>query len=395
MNQSCWKEYNREALRTLISFILLFVIFLITSCGERVESVDDRIAQLKLETLPAPKSPDNNPSSATKEILGKYLFYDPILSGEKDIACVTCHLPSRGYADGIDLSIGVGGRGFGPNRLDYSNGRIPILGRNSPTIINTAFNGMITSSQNYDPLLGIMFWDGRRKSLESQCIGPPTMFNIMRGDGYSVALTYDSIIARLKKIPEYESLFTQAFGAPNSISQDNIVKAIAAFERTILSTNSSYDQYVRGDLTALTYSQKTGLELFYGKANCATCHSGPMFSDFNYYNLGIPYNPKRSDPDKGVDNKFLFRTPSLRNVALTAPYMHNGMLPTLESVMSHYINAASGNPDIATVDAKIRPLHLNQNEVTAIIDFLNALTDDSYDQSMLTRVPSGLKPAGN
>jgi cytochrome c peroxidase len=120
-----------------------------------------------------------------------------------------------------------------------------------------------------------------------------------------------------------------------------------------------------------------------------------MFSDYNYYNLGIAYNPKRTDPDKGVDNKFLFRTPSLRNVALTAPYMHNGMILTLEDVMSHYILATSVNPDISSVDPKIQPLNLNSEQINAIIQFMNALTDDSYDQQMLTRVPSGLKPAGN
>jgi cytochrome c peroxidase len=120
-----------------------------------------------------------------------------------------------------------------------------------------------------------------------------------------------------------------------------------------------------------------------------------MFSDYNYYNLGIAYNPKVTNLDKGVNNKFLFRTPSLRNVTLTAPYMHNGMFPTLEAVLGHYVNGKSENPDIATVDAKIQPLDLSSNEIEAIIEFMNALTDDSYDQQMLTRVPSGLKPAGN
>jgi len=382
-------------LKTLTSLSLLVVLIGMASCREQVESVDDRIAQLKLETLPEVINPSNNTATPAKQLLGKYLFYDPILSGEKDVACVTCHLPNHGYADGLDLSIGVGGRGQGPDRVDYSNGRIPVNGRNSPSIVNTAFNGMISNNQSYDPLLAPMFWDGRKKSFESQCIGPPTVFNIMRGDRYTAALTYDSIIARLKKIPEYEMLFTEAFEGPNSITTENISKAIAAFERTIVSANSAYDLYVKGDRNALTYTQKIGVELFYGKANCATCHSGPMFSDYNYYNLGIAYNPKLVNPDKGVDSKFLFRTPSLRNVALTAPYMHNGMLVTLEDVLGHYISAASNNPDITTIDSKIRPLNLNQEEANAIIDFLNALTDDSYDKEMLTRVPSGLKPAGN
>jgi cytochrome c peroxidase len=374
-------------------FIVITVA--LTSCSDQVESVDDRIALFDLETLPEVVFPANNPISNEKRALGKFLFYDPILSGEKDIACVTCHLPSHGYADGIDLSIGVGGRGQSIDRVDYSNGRIPIVGRNSITVVNVAYNGMISSSQHYDPLLAPMFWDGRKKSLENQCIGPTTSFSEMLGGNYTSSVAYDSIIARLQHIPEYDALFTEVFGTPNSITEENIVKAIAAFERTITSTNSAYDIYVKGNKNALSENQKFGLQLFYGKANCVTCHSGPMFSDYSYYNLGIEYNIKRQDPDKGVDNSFLFRTPSLRNVALTAPYMHNGVFKTLEEVMEHYVDANSDNPEIKNIDSKLQPLSLSEKESTAIIEFLKALTDESYDQEMLTRVPSGLKPAGN
>lgn len=387
------KRKFKVALKKIIVPIVL-VSWILTNCSQHVESVDDKMSSLKLETLPQVAHPVGNEGTEVKEILGKYLFYDPILSGEKDIACVTCHLPRLGYADGLDLSIGVGGRGQGPERRDYTNGQVPLLGRNSQSIVNTAFNGMVSMQQNYDPLLASMFWDGRKKSLESQCLGPPTTFNIMRGNGYAQEVTYDSIIARLKNIPEYVQLFADAFG-PNSVTTENITKAIAAFERTLVSSDSPYDRYVKGDKNALSGPQKLGLQLFYGKANCATCHSGPMFSDYNYYNIGIAYNPKRTDPDKGVDNKFLFRTPSLRNVTLTAPYMHNGVLPTLEAVIAHYVGGQSDNPAITEVDAKIRPLDLNREEIDAILEFMNSLTDDSYDQQLLTRVPSGLKPGGN
>jgi cytochrome c peroxidase len=384
-----------KAILKVVATLVAAASLVLASCRQHVGSVDDKIASLKIETLPGVVNPDNNSTSATKQLLGKILFYDPILSGEKDIACVTCHLPDSGYADGIDLSIGVGGRGQGPDRVDYSNGRVPLLGRNSQSIVNTAYNGLISSQQNYDPLLAAMFWDGRKKSLESQCVGPPATFNIMRGNRYSAAATYDSIIVRLKSIPEYQQLFDDAFGTPNSITTDNITKAIAAFERTIVSNDSPYDRYVKGEKAALSNTQKLGLQLFYGKANCATCHSGPMFSDYNYYNLGIAYNPKRIDPDKGFDNKFLFRTPSLRNVALTSPYMHNGILPTLESVVAHYVRGKSDNPDIASVDAKIQSLDLNSEEINAIVEFMGALTDESYDKLAPVRVPSGLKPGGN
>jgi cytochrome c peroxidase len=370
------------------------IIVALVGCREQVLSIDDQIASLPLETLPEVIHPANNPPSEPKRILGQYLFNDPIMSGEKDVACVTCHLPNAGYADGLDLSIGVRGVGQGPNRINNSNGLIPLLSRNSPTIVNVAYNGLISRTQNYDPLLAPMFWDGRRKSLETQCVGPPTVFNIMRGDGYAALATYDSIIARLKHIPEYVSLFSDAFG-PNSITKENIVKAIAAFERTIISKNSPYDLYVRGDNSALSEIQKAGLQLFYGKGNCATCHSGPMFSDYNYYNLGIAYNEKNPTPDKGVGSKFLFRTPTLRNVSLTAPYMHNGVLLTLADVLNHYNLGTSANDESGTIEAKVQALELNEDEIGAIISFLDGLTDDSYDKEILTRVPSGLNPGGN
>ena len=380
-------------MRALGCFVFILVVF--TTCDVHVGSIDEQIASLQLETLPETKHPFSNPLSPAKQELGKMLFYDPILSGEHDIACATCHLPDHGYADGLDLSIGVGGVGKSTNRVDNSNGRIPVLSRNSPTIVNTAFNGIISGNQNYDPLLAPMFWDGRKKSLENQCAGPPTSFNIMRGNGYAAAVTYDSILARLQSIPEYDLMFTNAFNMPNSITKENIANAIACFERTIISINSPYDRYVRGDRSALTPDQKLGLQLFYTKANCVNCHSGPMFSDYNYYNLGIAYNPKSPTIDKGFNNQFLFRTPTLRNVAITAPYMHNGMLRTLEDVMDHYIRANSSNADINFIDPKIQKLNLNSTEISAILAFLNALTDDGYDKEMPDHVPSGLKPGGN
>jgi cytochrome c peroxidase len=382
-------------MKQICCLIIVVIGVAYTACHEQVDSAEDKISMLHLETLPDVAYPADNPYSEQKRLLGKFLFYDPILSGERDVACVTCHLPDRGYADGIDLSIGVGGSGFGTERVDISNGRIPINGRNAPTIINTAFNGLISSEQQYDPMLAPMFWDGRRKSLETQCIGPPTGFNIMRGDQYSATATYDSLILRLQSIAQYETLFNEAFGTANSITRENIAKAIATFERTIISTNSAYDQYVRGNKEALSENQKLGLQLFYGKANCATCHSGPMFSDYSYYNLGIPYNSKRPDPDKGVREDFSFRTPTLRNVELTAPYMHNGTIASLEDVVSYYNAATSGNPDIHAIDVKLRTLALTQAEVSAIVDFLRALTDESYDTEFPESVPSGLKPGGN
>jgi cytochrome c peroxidase len=373
---------------------IVSILLMVVSCREDVKSLDDQIALLQLETLPEVIYPNNNPFSESKRTLGKYLFYDPILSGEKDIACVTCHLPSAGYADELDLSIGVGGVGQGGSRFNNSNARVPLLGRNSQTIVNVAYNGLVSSRQNYDPLEAPMLWDSRRRSLEIQCIGPPTVFNIMRGDAFEANVTFDTIVVRLKKIPEYDILFTEAFGA-NSITKENIAKAIATFERTIISKDSPYDRYVRGEKAALTEMQKFGLQLFFGKGNCANCHSGPMFSDYSAYNLGIDYNAKAPTLDKGIANAFAFRTPTLRNVELTAPYMHNGVLLTLSDVFAYYNAARRSNPESGPMDSKITALQLSENEITAITSFLNSLTDDSYDKEVLSQVPSGLKPGGN
>jgi cytochrome c peroxidase len=364
----------------------------IISCTSEFISNDEKINALKLQTLPAMAYPTDNPQSAIKVSLGKKLFWDPILSGQRDVACASCHLPNYGYSDGLDLSIGVGGRGAGVDRIQ-SEAEMPPSGRNSPTIINSGYNGLLNSTQSYDPLNGIMFWDGRKRSLETQCIGPLSLFNAMRGNAYPAALANDSVIQRLKKIPEYVGLFRQSFGEGESLTIENLARAVASFERSIVSNNSAYDQYVRGNSDALTKEQQKGLLLFFGKANCSSCHSGPMFSDFNYYNLGVPFNVK-IEKDLGKDKAFLFRTPSLRNASITQPYMHSGVYATLEEVLEHYNQGVSRNIDIPDVDKKIHPLFLSEGEKQSIISFIKGLTDDQFDRSKPLTVPSGLNPGG-
>ncbi|HEU5289024.1 MAG TPA: cytochrome c peroxidase [Cyclobacteriaceae bacterium] len=380
-------------LMVLMLITLLSLLIEITSCTPEVQTTAERIKTLHLEVLPEVSYPSNNTSGDSKVMLGKLLFWDPVLSGQKDVACVTCHLPNYGYGDGLDLSIGVGGVGVGVSR-QQSDQSIPPTGRNAPSIINTAYNGLLNSTQHYDPLNGIMFWDGRRRSLEAQALGPFTSFNTMRGRAYGADVTYDSIIKRLKNIPEYVQLFTQAFGQSESVTIENLTQAIATFERSIVSNNSPYDQYVKGNANALSVDQEEGLLLFFGKANCSSCHSGPMFSDYNYYNLGVPFNSK-IPADSGRNKKFLFRTPTLRNVTLTAPFMHSGVYATLEEVLEHYDGGISKNPAIERVDKKMVPLHLTAREKQALLSFLESLTDNQFDQTRPLTVPSGLKPGGN
>ncbi len=323
--------------------------------------------------------------------------------GEKDVACATCHHPNHGYSDGLDLAIGVNGSGLGPDRTENTGGldlAVPIdrVPRNSPSVLNTAYNGM-TSLGDYVPENAVMFWDGRMKSLESQCQGPPTSRSEMRGDAYPEDLTFDSILVRLKAIPGYVTLFDEAFGGGvESITIDHLAEAIGAFERTIVTDNSPYDQYLNGDKNALTEDQKNGLLLFFGKAACNDCHSGPMLSDFNFHALGVPDNPSvPGGTDEGKDELYQFRTPTLRNVTLTGPYMHNGIFDTLREAVEFQNRGVSENANVPSgmLDVDFKPKDLTDSEMEELISFLESLTDTDFDKTIPASVPSGLEVGGN
>lgn len=380
---------------------LLSIVVLFISCSDddSNNNLDADIAQLNLETIPSVVHPSNNPSSTEKIELGRLLFWDPIIGGEKDMACVTCHHPDFAYGDGIDLPIGVRGVGLGPLREEgVGIDRVP---RNSPSVLNTAYNGLVNGHQNYIADSAIMFWDGREQSLEEQCKKPPTSRSEMLGDfgGGPYALEY--IIPRLKDYPDYATLFSSAFpDETNPINIKNYGKAIAAFERTLVTVNSPYDQYLAGNLNALTTNQKNGLLLFYGKAKCSECHSGPMLSDWTFHALGSKENPikvAQGGPDKGHDQRddFKFRTPTLRNVTLTAPYNHNGMYETLEEIMEFYIAGSSDNPHVTEVSELFVPINLTKEESDYVIDFMRSLEDNEFDKTIPESVPSGLNPGGN
>lgn len=380
------------------SFITIS-FFIGCSENEPAENLDAEIVKLELMQIPEVVHPANNPTSNEKVELGKLLFWDPIISGEKDIACVSCHHPNFAYGDGLDLPIGVRGVGLGPDRIEGTGIiRVP---RNSPSIINSAYNGITKDSQNYNADSSIMFWDGREKSLEEQSKKPPTARHEMLGDfgGGPYALEY--ILPRLKEYPEYVKLFSQAFPEDaNPINISNYGKAVAAFERTIIAVNSPYDQYLEGDLGALTTNQKKGLLLFYGKAKCSECHSGPMLSDWSLHALGTKEHPVKESqggPDKGHDRyyDFKFRTPTLRNVTITGPYNHNGMYESLEDIMDFYITAESENDYVAEVSTLFVPLDITKEESVFIIDFMRSLEDNDFDKAIPKAVPSGLNPGGN
>jgi cytochrome c peroxidase len=341
------------------------------------------------------RSPADNPSTPAKVKLGRLLFWDPILSGRKDVACATCHHPDLGYADVIDVSIGVNGLGLGGRRRFEEPNTVPFVKRNSQTILNVAFNGL-DQAGHYDPAAAPMFWDLRVSGLEAQALEPIESLEEMRGDAHGEAGAVKEVVARLARITEYRTLFRAAFGGSQPVTADNLGKALAAFQRSLLANNSPFDRYARGDLGAMTSAQVRGMETF-DRIGCANCHAGPMFSDFKPHVLGVADNTKVQGADTGIANGYAFRTPSLRNLRYTAPYMHNGTLATLQDVLGFYNNGRRRvrNPNVRRdqLDPLLTRLNVRRGG-SDIIEFLNALNDDGFDKQIPARVPSGLTPGG-
>jgi len=367
----------------------------------------------------APYPADNGPSAARID-LGRFLFFDPILSGEKDVACGTCHHPSLAFADGRQFGAGVSGVGLGPTRIlsvsAISGLPIDLGPRNTPTVLNAAFNA--DESGAASPL-GFQFWDGRARGLEEQARGPIASRGEMAGDAYPLEEARDSVVARLRSIAEYVRLFRGAFPTEAAIhpgaeviSMDTYGRAVAAYERELVTRFSPYDRYALGENAALTPSQKRGLELFFTKAGCNSCHAGPMFSDFRFHVVGVPQEGSgtvllpgddvgREESTGDPADRYAFRTATLRNVALTAPYMHDGAFATLNAVVRFYNDGARPRHaamDDAVLDPLVRqPLDLTDGEVADLVGFLEALTDPGtgLDPLLLTipeAVPSGLTP---
>jgi cytochrome c peroxidase len=350
---------------------------------------------------PLPRSvgaPADNPTTPAKVALGRLLFWDPVLSGPKDVACATCHHPDLGYAEDRDVSIGVGGIGLGDDRRVGRDRSIPLVKRNSQTILNVAFSGS-DEAGHYDPVSAPMFWDIRVRSLEAQALEPLKALEEMRGLTYSEGEAVGVVVGRLNAIPEYRRLFAEAFAglAPTA---DTLGKALASFQRSLTATNAPFDRYMRGDETAMTSSQLRGMRRF-ERIGCVNCHNGPMFSDYRLHVLGVPDNPVLPMSDSGAENRYAFRTASLRNLAFTAPYMHNGLFATLEDVLDFYddVDSRRGNDRNANVsrdqlDPLLRQLRGVDDDDEDLLAFLGALSDGSFDRTTPRRVPSGLAVGG-
>jgi cytochrome c peroxidase len=294
--------------------------------------------------LPPFSWPSDNPYSAAKVELGRYLYFDTRLSADDTVSCATCHNPKFAFTDGAPVSTGIKGQKGG---------------RSAPTVINRAY-------------ALAQFWDGRAESLEEQAKGP--MQNPIE-----MGNTHEAIVARLKSIAGYRTLFSKAFGT-EEIDIDRVAKAIACFERTVLSGNAPYDRYKRGDKTAMTTEQVRGMTVFFDKAKCDRCHEGANFTLNAYANLGV--GTDKPDPDVGryaitkdPRDWGVFKAPTLREIEHTAPYMHDGSLKTLEEVVDFYDKGGIPNKNL---DPTIKPLHLTSAEKGDLVAFLKALSGEGW-----------------
>ncbi|MFK7899284.1 MAG: cytochrome-c peroxidase [Cyclobacteriaceae bacterium] len=361
------------------------------------EFIKEALSQFS--ALPATvHAPLDNPQTEEKIHLGKLLFFDPILSGDKDVSCATCHHPSSGYAEFVEVSIGVNGHGLGSKRAFNHPNDIPLVKRNSQTVLNTAFNG-ITTNQSRTPEVSPMFWDLRASSLEEQALKPIESLEEMRGRNYTEKQIIPEVVQRVQNIPDYQKLFAKAFEGDASVSAKKISQAIAAFERTLITNNTRFDQYMRGDKQALSQSELEGFNQFIS-AGCGTCHNGPMFSDFKPHTLGVKDNNKLTYSDKGLDDAYAFRTPSLRNLQYTAPYMHNGTKKTLKQVLEFYEDITFGKVENKLVkkealDPLLKVVDIPVKDMSLIISFLNTLNSTGFDKEVPQSVPSGLPVGGN
>ncbi len=323
-------DFGSVAKRGMIALALMGLLTTGAVYAEPKESY------LRPEKVPAPA---NNQVTPERVELGKALFFDPRLSGSNWISCATCHNPAMGWSDGLPTAIGHG---------------MKVLGRATPTILNTAYQRK-------------QMWDGRFRTLEKQATGPIAAHEEMAQD-------LDVAVAELKAISGYVGMFEQAYPG-EGISLDTVAKAIASFERSIVSSEAPFDRWIKGDESAISASAKQGFALFEGKANCAACHMGFNFMDDGFHNVGLKGNQDmgRYAQVPVAVMKGAFKTPTLRDIALTAPYMHNGMYLTLAEVVGHYNRGGDVKEHL---DPNLKPLNLSAGEQEDLVAFLKTLTGD-------------------
>jgi len=353
---------------TIILTIIYFIIYIafgamsqeedpaLEDHGAGANSIDPAYSGLQREWPPL-NEPEDNPASDAKAELGRLLFFDPILSENDDVACATCHHPDKGFSDGLAHSIGTTG---------------VETARSAPGLWNAGY-------------VENLFWDGRSPTLEEQANFPLTHPDEM---GVSDVAT---IAPELMAIDAYAELFADAF-PDEEIDIAHVEKALASFQRTLISDDSPFDQYAAGEFDALTAQQRRGLGLFRsGATRCFECHNAPTFANETFRVVGVDSDdPGRAGAaDNGIEGSF--KVPSLRNIVLTAPYMHNGSMETLEEVIDFYAEGGGrARGDVEMMDVFVQGFELSDEERADLISFLYALTDESQLPEIPTAVPSGL-----
>lgn len=359
--QRCLHQRNTKLTQYCSGFLSVFL----SCCLLCSQSAGDEPIKLKPPLGLKPiKVPKDNPITKEKIELGRRLFFDKRLSKNETVSCASCHDPAKGWSNGTAVAEGI----------EKQTGN-----RNSPTLINVVY------SRSH-------FWDGRAKTLEEQALGPIQ-------NPIEMGMDLKELEERLGKIESYKQEFKSVFDT--EVTSDSIAKAIATFERTILSGDAPYDKFKAGDESALTESAARGRKLFFGKANCSACHSGSNFTDNGFHNIGIgmeeveteqaPADEKESkdkkSPEKDLGrfvlsklggDKGAFKTPTLREIARTAPYMHDGRFQTLEEVIEYYDKGGIANPQL---DEELFPLKLNDQQKNDLITFLKeGLASENYPQ---------------
>jgi cytochrome c peroxidase len=311
---------------------------LLSGSGSTDSGVESRSEERRVplpDEVPAPK---DNPTTPDKVALGKQLFFDPRLSGDNTMSCATCHIPEKAFGDGLPRAKGASGKE---------------LARNTPTLLNVGHFSRFS-------------WDGRAKSLEEQVLDP-----IQSPDEMDQKLP--ELIEELDALPGYVEQFQKIFDT--RVTQDGIAKALAAFERSLVTGPAPFDRYLKGDEEALSDSARRGMKLFLGDAGCVRCHEGPLLSDGEFYRLGVSLTDKGLAGVTGKEEDTgKFRAPSLRNVAETAPYMHDGSIKTLDEVVAFYYRGVpSATSDGLALD--IQSLSERSfSEISDVVEFLTSLT---------------------
>jgi len=306
--------------------------------------------------LPPVPVPADNPMSVAKVELGKALYFEKRMSKDGTVSCATCHDPKTGWTEHRATSEGIAGQ---------------TGDRNSPTVINAAY-------------MPVQFWDGRAQSLEEQALGPIE-------NPIEMGHKLEAMISDLSKLTAYKQMFKEAFDS-EEITKDKIAKAIAAFERTILSGDSPYDRFQAGDKKALTEAQQRGLAIFTGKGTCDTCHTPPLFSNGRFYNAGV--GADKPNPDEGrkkvtgeAADMGKFRVPPLREVANTYPYFHDGSVKTLEEAVALMAGGGKDNPNLSPVLKSVRDAKITEQEQKDLVEFLKALSG-RYPITEAPKLPS-------